>query len=166
VYRMAGGIGWTLKNLNVLPYEQSFFSGGPNSVRAWRARTLGPGGYDPTLSSTRFDKIGDILLEGNIEYRFHIVKSFYGALFGDAGNIWRREKALDKPDGEFVATEFYKQIAFGGGIGLRWDLDFLILRFDFAMPIKDPKYDEGDRFTFNKKPWRSIIINFGIGYPF
>ncbi len=166
VYRIAGGIGKTLANLSVLPYEQSFFTGGPNTIRAWRARTLGPGGYDPTNSSTRFDKIGDLLLEGNIEYRFPILKSIYGAVFADAGNIWRLQKVEDKPNGEFRVDEFYKQIALGGGIGLRWDLDFLILRFDFAVPIKDPKYAEGDRFTYDKQPWRSTVINFGIGYPF
>jgi len=166
VWRVSGGIGKTLANLSVLPYEQSFFSGGPNSIRAWRARTLGPGGYDPTNSPTRFDKIGDLLLEGNMEYRFHIIKSFYGALFLDAGNIWRLEKAIDKPNGEFKVDEFYKQIAIGSGVGIRWDLDFLILRFDFGIPIKDPKYPEGSRFTFDKQPWRSVVMNFGIGYPF
>ncbi len=166
VYRISGGIGKTLANLNVLPYEQSFFSGGPNSIRAWRARTLGPGGYDATLSSTRFDKIGDLLLEGNVEYRFHIIKKFYGALFADAGNIWRLEKSADKPDGEFKPSEFYKQIAIGGGYGIRWDLDFIILRLDLAVPLKDPKYKEGDRFMFDKQPWNKMVINFGIGYPF
>ncbi|MBL7917207.1 MAG: BamA/TamA family outer membrane protein, partial [Bacteroidia bacterium] len=166
VYRVAGGIGKPLKNLNVLPYEQSFFSGGPNSVRAWRARTLGPGGYDATLSSARFDKIGDLLLEGNIEYRFHIIKSFYGALFADAGNIWRLEKSDDKPDGEFRPEDFYKQIAIGGGYGIRWDLEFIILRLDLAIPLKDPKYPEGHRFTYDKQPWKQMVASFGIGYPF
>ncbi len=166
VYRLAGGIGKTLANLDVLPYEQSFFSGGPNSIRAWRARTLGPGGYDPSNSNTRFDKIGDLLLEGNMEYRFHIIKSFYGALFVDAGNVWRLNKSLDKPNGEFLVNQFYKQIAIGTGLGIRWDLDFLIIRFDFGVPVKDPKYPEGQRFTYNKQPWRSTVINFGIGYPF
>jgi hypothetical protein len=166
VYRLAGGIGKTLANLNVLPYEQSFFSGGPNSIRAWRARTLGPGGYNPENSNMRFDKIGDLLLEGNIEYRFHIIKSFYGALFADAGNVWRLNKAFDKPNGEFVIDQFYKQIAIGTGVGVRWDLDFLIIRFDFGVPVKDPKYPEGQRFTFDKQPLRSTVINFGIGYPF
>jgi outer membrane protein assembly factor BamA len=166
IYRVAGGIGKTLQNLSVLPYEQSFFTGGPNTIRAWRARTLGPGGYDPTNSSTRFDKIGDLLLEGNIEYRFPIIKSFYGAVFGDAGNIWRLQKVEDKPNGEFRVDNFYNQIALGGGVGIRWDLDFLILRFDFAVPIKDPKYAEGNRFTYDKKPLRQMVINFGIGYPF
>ncbi len=166
VYRVAGGIGKPLRNLSVLPYEQSFFSGGPNSVRAWRARTLGPGGYDPSNSSAKFDKIGDILLEGNIEYRFHIIKSLNGAFFVDAGNIWRLNKTADKPNGEFVVTEFYNQIALGGGTGIRWDLDFFVLRLDLATPLKDPRYESGNRWTFNKKPWNNIVANFGIGYPF
>ncbi len=166
VYRIAGGIGKPLTNLNVLPYEQSFFTGGPNSNRAWRARTLGPGGYDPTNSTTRFDKIGDILLEGNIEYRFHILKSFNGALFVDAGNIWRLNKDVVKPNGEFIPTTFYKQIAIGGGIGIRWDLDFFVLRLDVATPLRDPKYAENNRWTYDKKPWTTVVANFGIGYPF
>ena len=166
VYRLAGGIGKTLKNLSGLPYEQSYFSGGPNSVRAWRARTLGPGGYDPTFSSTRYDKIGDILLEGNLEYRFHVIKSFYGAFFVDAGNIWRLKKDETKPNGEFLIENFVDQIAIGSGLGLRWDLSFFVLRLDMAAPIKDPKYPIGNRWTFDKKPWDQIVANFGIGYPF
>ncbi|MDP1801561.1 MAG: BamA/TamA family outer membrane protein [Bacteroidota bacterium] len=166
VYRVAGGIGKPLQNLGVLPYEQSYFSGGPNSVRAWRARTLGPGGYDPRTSQTRYDKIGDILLEGNVEYRFHIIKSFNGALFVDAGNVWRLNKDETKPNGEFVVSDFADQIAIGGGMGIRWDLSFFVLRLDLAAPLKDPKYPVGDRWTFNKEPWKQIVANFGIGYPF
>jgi outer membrane protein assembly factor BamA len=166
VYRLAGGIGKPLANLGVLPYEQSFFSGGPNSIRAWRARTLGPGGYDPTNSSTRFDKIGDMLLEGNFEYRFHIIKSFNGAMFVDAGNIWRLNKDETKPNAEFILDDFYEQIAIGGGMGIRWDLSFFVLRFDLAMPLRDPKYTPEDRWTFDKQPWKQMVANFGIGYPF
>jgi outer membrane protein assembly factor BamA len=166
VYRIAGGIGKPLINLNVLPYEQSFFSGGPNSVRAWRARTLGPGEYDPRNSNTRFDKIGDILLEGNFEYRFHIIQSFNGALFVDAGNIWRLYPDENKPGAEFLLHKFADQIAIGGGLGIRWDLNFFVLRLDLAAPLKDPKYAPGDRWTFDKKPVRQMVANFGIGYPF
>jgi hypothetical protein len=166
VYRLAGGIAKPLKNLGGLPYEQSYFSGGPNSVRAWRARTLGPGGYDPRGSSQTYDKIGDILLEGNFEYRFHIIKAFNGAFFVDAGNIWRVKKDETKPNGEFTIKTFADQIAIGSGVGLRWDLSFFVLRFDVATPIKDPKYAVGDRWTFDKKPWKQIVANFGIGYPF
>ncbi len=166
VYRVAAGVGKPLANLQVLPYEQSFFSGGPNSVRAWRARTLGPGSYDPNLSSTRYDKIGDILLEANFEYRFHIIKAFNGAFFIDAGNIWRIEPDPTKPGGQFTPEGFLDQVAIGSGMGIRWDLSFFVLRLDVAAPFKDPKYDIGNRWTFDKKPWTQLVANFGIGYPF
>lgn len=166
VYRVAGGIGKPLTNLSVLPYEQSFFSGGPNSIRAWRARTLGPGGYDPSNSSTRYDKIGDILIEANAEYRFHIFKAFNGAIFVDAGNIWRLTPDAAKPNGEFLFSTFADQIAIGGGFGVRWDLNFFVLRLDLAAPLKDPKFAAGNRWTFDKKPWDYTVANFGIGYPF
>jgi outer membrane protein assembly factor BamA len=167
VYRTALGIGKPLKNLNVLPYEQSYFSGGPNSVRAWRARTLGPGGYNqPDSITAKYDKIGDLLIEGNFEYRFHVFRSFYGAVFADVGNIWLTHKVAAKPNGDFQFNRFYKEFGMGSGLGVRWDLNFFVLRLDAAIPIADPSYPEGDRWMFNKRPLRRTTLNFGIGYPF
>ncbi|RME14946.1 MAG: hypothetical protein D6799_06600 [Bacteroidetes bacterium] len=165
VYRVAGGIGIPLKNLNILPYEQSFFAGGPNSVRAWRSRSIGPGAYMP-IDNARYDKIGDILIEGNIEYRFNIIGSYNGAIFADAGNIWLLKPNPDKPGGEFNPIKFWNEFAVGAGLGFRWDFEYFILRLDWAMPIKDPKYPEGQRFMFDKQPLKQSIFNFGIGYPF
>ncbi len=107
-----------------------------------------------------------MLLEGNFEYRFHIIKSFNGAIFADAGNIWRLDKDESKPRAEFIVDEFYKQIAIGGGMGIRWDLSFFVLRVDFAVPLRDPKYDPEARWRFDQQPWKQIVTNFGIGYPF
>ncbi len=166
VYRIAGGIGKPLDNLSVLPYEQSFFSGGPNGIRAWRARTLGPWSYGPSETSARFDKIGDIQLEWNIEYRFHIFKSIYGAWFVDAGNIWLTYEDKNKPNGQFKLDNFQREIAIGSGFGIRYDFSFFILRLDAAIKIRDPKYAENDRWMFDKQPLRTTILNFGIGYPF
>lgn len=165
VYRVAGGIGIPLKNLNLLPYEQSFFAGGPNSVRAWRSRSIGPGAYMPQ-DNARYDKIGDLLIEGNIEYRFNIFGSYNGALFADMGNIWLLKPNADKPGGEFNPIKFWNEFAVGAGIGFRWDFEYFLLRLDWAMPIKDPKYPEGHRFMFDKQPLKQSIFNFGIGYPF
>jgi outer membrane protein assembly factor BamA len=172
VYRIAAGIGKPLANLNVLPYEQSFFSGGPNGIRAWRARTLGPGSYNGENVNAKYDKIGDLMLEGNIEYRFHIFKSFYGAWYTDCGNIWLLKPDPSKPGGEFRSDKFVNEIAFGSGFGIRWDLNFFVLRLDLGVPLKDPKRDEGERWLFHPnvkkddKPWNRTILNFGIGYPF
>src|SRR5207302_8285463 len=97
VFRAYGGMGYALANLRTLPYEKGFFAGGPNSIRAWRARTVGPGSYnsdaqtDPTKKDINYDKIGDIQLETNFEFRFNIYKFLNGAWFVDAGNIWLRQ---------------------------------------------------------------------------
>lgn len=166
VYRLAGGFGKPLSNLSVLPYEQSFFSGGPNGIRAWRARTLGPGSYNSGESTARYDKIGNIQMESNLEYRFHLFKSFYGAWFVDAGNIWLSYKDPNKPNGQFKADKFYKEIAIGSGFGLRYDFSFFILRLDAAIKIRDPEYAENNRWMFDKQPLKSPVLSFGIGYPF
>lgn len=167
IYRTYVGIGKPLDNLNVLPYEQSYFCGGPNSIRAWRARTLGPGGFTPPDdNTTQFDKIGDLIIEANVEYRFHMFRSFFGAWFVDAGNIWQLHGDSSKPKGDFATDRFYKEFAVGTGWGIRWDLNFFVLRLDGAIPIVDPKLPEGDRWMFNKKPLRQFNLNFAIGYPF
>ena len=119
------------------------------------------------LSSMRFDKIGDILLESNLEFRFHMIRSFYGALFTDAGNVWRLYPDASKPYGEFDISRFYKQFAVGSGFGIRWDLDFFVLRLDLAVPLNDPKlWDTQSTWLFGKNPFRYTVTNFGIGYPF
>ena len=167
-YRIAGGVGKPLANLSSLPYEQSFFSGGPNSNRAWRTRTLGPGSYSqPDTVTARYDKIGDIQIESNLEYRFHIFKSFYGAWFVDAGNIWLSYNDPNKPNGQFKFDTFYKDIAVGSGFGIRYDFSFFVLRLDAGMKIRDPQFAENKRWVFGTQTLReSSILNFGIGYPF
>jgi outer membrane protein assembly factor BamA len=168
VYRIAGGVGKPLKNLSALPYEQSFFSGGPNGNRAWRARTLGPGSYaQPADEAARYDKIGDIQIETNLEYRFHIFKSIYGAWFVDAGNIWLSYDDPNKPNGQFKLDKFYKELGVGSGFGVRYDFSFFVLRLDGAMRIYDPHYIESKRLVFGTQTLReSAILNFTIGYPF
>lgn len=184
VYRINTGIGVPQKNFNeALPFEKSFYVGGSNGLRAFRARTVGPGGYYDTLVA--FDKTGDILMEGNIEYRFDLIKIVKGALFYDVGNVWMLRKNPGKPEGQ-ISSQFYKQLAMGAGIGLRFDLDFFIFRLDFAYPIRQPNLPDGEKWFFQTKPitnqWlydyaertggvyrpfkSKLIVNIGIGYPF
>jgi outer membrane protein assembly factor BamA len=161
VFRSYGGIGVPGKNFDqALPFEKSFFVGGSNGLRAWKARAVGPGSYRDSLNS--LDKIGDIVLEGNIEYRFDLFDIIDGALFADIGNIWNIKENQARP-GSGISKNFYKELAIGAGIGLRLDLDFFVIRFDFATPVKDPEFEEGERWTFDI---RRTNINVGIGYPF
>ena len=163
--RSAIGIGIPYGNSGVLPYEKSFFAGGTNDIRAWRLRSLGPGAYFDSQTDN-FDRIGDILLELNIEERFPIYKYLNGAVFADAGNIWLYKPNSQFPNGEFKFKTFANQIAFGTGVGLRVDLSYFIIRVDAAIPLKDPSKPEGERWVIAKEQFKNFVLNFGIGYPF
>src|SRR5690606_13968452 len=132
-------------NSSLLIFEKSFFGGGMNGMVAWQARTLGPGNYnrevlDPSLrlNLRNLDQLGEIKLEGNVEYRFKLVNDIFGAklkaaTFADFGNIWRiRENDLN-PGGEFKFNRFLGEIALGAGAGLRFDLDYFVVRLDAGM---------------------------------
>lgn len=181
VFRVAGGIGKPLVNFPTLPFERSFYSGGANGIRAWTARTLGPGSYnDGEVFS--FGQVGDGQLEGNIEYRFKLFKMLNGAFFIDAGNTWLREKDPVRPGGDFQLDRFYKEIAIGSGGGLRADFGFFIIRFDIGLKIRDPRFEENNRWIIRNlfdAEWKRIYriensnrkynfftFNLGIGYPF
>ncbi|MEO6883111.1 MAG: BamA/TamA family outer membrane protein [Bacteroidia bacterium] len=166
VFRTVGGMGYALSNLDALPFEKAFYAGGSNDIRAWRARTLGPGAYSATGET--FDQVGDILMEGNMEYRFNIFRMLNAAAFMDAGNIWLRKPDPNRPGGEFNVNTFAGQIAIGAGLGLRVDFSFFIIRLDAAVPLKDPSYPINQRWQFGNHPLAlsKINLNFGIGYPF
>jgi outer membrane protein assembly factor BamA len=179
VFRIAAGIGKPLANFKVLPFERSFFSGGANGIRAWQARSLGPGSYYTNKNS--YDQFGDGQLEGNIEYRFKLFKMLNGAFFVDAGNTWLRTPDATRPGGDFQLNRFYKEIAIGSGTGVRADFSFFIIRLDMGIKVRDPQFLENQRWVIqhlfdpqwkqgykdsNSKKYNFISFNIGIGYPF
>jgi outer membrane protein insertion porin family len=191
VSRVVLGIGKALGNSVTMPYIRQFSIGGSNSIRAFPARSIGPGSYNIREDSAAFgnglfiDQRGDIKIEGNIEYRFDIIKSFKGALFVDAGNIWLLKDdeetvatdegaVLDsRAGGKFKKDQFMKEFAVGTGIGFRFDFSFFVLRLDIAMPLRKPYLPDGQRWVvkdidFGSAVWRkdNLIFNIAIGYPF
>lgn len=172
--RLIGGIAYPYGNSEFVPFSKQFFSGGSNSIRAFRARTLGPGSFDPRTidQGIYFDQSGDIKLELNAEYRANLYKFLNAAVFVDAGNIWLINNDTSRPGGKFT-KDFLNEIAVGAGVGLRLDFSILILRLDLAMPLRVPYYAKGDRWTFDKinfgdPNWRkdNLVFNIAIGYPF
>ncbi|MDR6369559.1 outer membrane protein assembly factor BamA [Chryseobacterium bernardetii] len=172
--RFIGGIAYPYGNSEFIPFSKQFFSGGSNSIRAFRARTLGPGSFDPRTidPGTYFDQSGDIKLELNAEYRANLYKFLNAAVFVDAGNIWLLHDDKDRPGAKF-SKDFLNEIAVGAGVGLRLDFSILILRLDLAMPLRVPYYQKGDRWAFDKinfgdSNWRkdNLVLNIAIGYPF
>lgn len=177
VGRFIGGVGVPFGNSNTLPYIKQFFIGGSNSIRAFQARTLGPGTFQLPDNVQRnavfLDQSGDIKLEANLEYRFDIISVLKGALFVDAGNVWLINEDDNRPGGTFNASKFYQEIAMGVGTGLRVDASFFVLRLDAAFPIRKPFLPESERWTlddvqFGEKAWRqdNLVFNIAIGYPF
>jgi hypothetical protein len=158
-----------------LPFFRQYVAGGPNSMRAWGIRRLGPGSSIRSFNTNKApDRFGDIRLEINGEYRFYIanISSFTlnGALFADIGNVWFNRKNPDFPNGELRFDRLWQDIAIGTGTGLRIDFNFLKLRFDYAFKVKNPTPDEADRAEQNQwfYKWQLLggQLQFGIDYPF
>jgi outer membrane protein assembly factor BamA len=163
-YRLFTGVGIPYGNATVLPLEKGFYGGGANGMRGWVYRLLGPGSY--SNPEDNFDRMGDVQLEANAEYRFPVYSFIKSALFADIGNIWLLKDDSSYPGGEFSFDRFYKEFAVDVGLGLRLDFNFFIMRVDFAIPLRNPARPEGDRWVLNKWQFSDVIINFGIGYPF
>lgn len=167
--RIMGGVGYAYGNSSALPFEKQFYSGGANSMRGWQARALGPGHAKADTTFVIPSQTGDVKLEANLEYRFPMFWKLCGAVFTDVGNIWTL-KETDGDDGShthFDLKNLAASLAADWGIGLRVDLNFLILRLDMGMKIYDPSLDTAR--------WRSpsqwlkkdgYTLHFGVGYPF
>jgi len=201
VFRINPGIGIPYGNSNQLIFEKNFYAGGANDIRAWLPRTLGPGQFNRgtyygTDVNTRarlkyLDQFGEIKFITNAEYRYLLANNFFGAklkgaLFVDAGNVWRLHDEPDNPNGQFKLNNFLSSTAVGIGTGLRFDLSFFVFRLDAAFKLKDPQFSGSDQWVlinhagelFNKGSFKKAYeaangegynfmqLNFGIGLPF
>lgn len=168
VFHVGVGVAVPYGNSKSLPFEKLYFSGGANSVRGWSVRSLGPGGYRGDSNSLDYvNHTGDIKLDLNLEYRTHLFWKLNGAAFIDAGNVWTIRNRELQPEGLFKFNRFYKQLAVAYGLGLRFDLDFLIIRFDGGMKAVNPMYTGRDRYPIVSPDFkRDFAFHFAVGYPF
>jgi outer membrane protein assembly factor BamA len=168
------GIGIPYGNSVQIPYLKQFFTGGNNSLRGFRSRSVGPGTYTPlvqTNTSVIPDQTGDIKLEMNTEFRPHISGPVYGAIFLEAGNIWLLNDTLytHKPGSKFT-KDFLKQLAVDAGVGIRLDITIFVIRLDVAFPLRKPW--AVPPWVTNQIEWtpawrkQNIVYNLAIGYPF
>ena len=186
-YRLQAGLGIPYGNSKIaLPYDYSFFAGGTNDNRGWRSRTLGPGSYQYYLDLNRtLTQIADIRLGSSLEYRISLGEILKLGVFADVGNVWLYNDDSNRPGGKF-SSNWYKELALSAGVGLRFDMEYFVLRTDFGFPITNPSLSEGERWAFQKQTnyYNTIsttygadydrnlynpfpmVFNFGIGYPF
>mgnify|MGYP000994751178 FL=1 len=171
--RFMAGVVWAYGNKTIAPYNEQFYVGGANSIRAFTIRSIGPGRFHPSENSSYsyVDETGDIKLEANLEYRFRMMSNLFGgnlngAVFLDAGNVWLMRKDEARPGAEFTFSKFFDNWAVGTGIGIRYDLSFLILRLDWGIALHVP-YETGKRGYYNIPNFKDGMgIHFAIGYPF
>ena len=168
VFHIGAGIAYPYGNSQILPFEKRYFSGGPNSVRGWSVRSLGPGSYQGKEGNMNYvNHTGDIKLDINLEYRTHLFWKFNGAAFIDAGNIWNIRDYKGQEEGTFHFNRFYKQLAVAYGLGIRFDLDFLIIRFDGGMKAINPMKTGKNKYPFLHPRFnRDFAFHFAVGYPF
>lgn len=164
--RFFAGIIYSYGNSLRAPYADQFYVGGANSVRGFTVRTIGPGGYKSVDHKYAYiDQTGDFKMEANLEFRAPIFGSLHGAVFLDAGNVWLLRADAARPGSKLTASNL-KKIAVGTGLGLRYDLDFLVLRFDVGVGLHAP-YDTGKSGWYNMPKFsKTLAYHFAIGYPF
>ena len=164
VTRLVLGAGLPYGNSMSMPYEKSFFGGGPTTLRAWQLRRLGPGSY--AADGDLLERVGDLQLVLNLEGRFPIVSIFEGAVFADMGNVWLLNSSSQYVGGEIKWSSLPREVAVGVGLGLRVNVSIATLRVDFAIPLYDPGYSESLRWRPPQWKFNQIVTNFGINYPF
>ena len=164
--RIFGGIIYSYGNSYSAPYNDQFYVGGANSVRAFTVRTIGPGAYRPASSKYSYmDQTGDVKLEGNLELRARLIGDLHGAIFLDAGNVWTLRQDPMRP-GSQITLSTLKNIALGTGAGVRYDLGFLVLRFDVGIGLHAP-YKTSKPGFYNLERFKDGLgLHFAIGYPF
>ena len=164
VARLVVGAGLPYGNSMSMPYEKSFFGGGPTTMRAWQLRRLGPGSY--SADGDMLERVGDLQLVLNLEGRFPIVSILEGAVFADMGNVWLLNSSSQYTGGEIKWSSLPREVAVGVGAGLRVNVSIATLRVDFAIPLYDPGYAESLRWRPTHWRFNQIVTNFGINYPF
>jgi outer membrane protein assembly factor BamA len=165
--RIYAGFGVAYGNSQAIPFDRMFYAGGSNSMRGWAPRTLGPGSSPIPENVVYPTQLGDTKLEANIEFRFPIWSIFHGATFFDVGNVWYMGRnGVEYPENSvFHFNEFYKQLGFNTGIGIRLDITFAVLRLDWGIQLHNPNRPAGERWIHDFK-WKNTSLNFGVGYPF
>jgi len=127
----------------IVPIEDRLFLGGPNNLRGYDYRYVGP--KDPANNPVG----GRTLGRGTVELTFPIIERVRGAVFYDGG--WNH-----LPSYSFG----FQNYASDYGVGLRLDLPIGPIRLDYAFPIEinrqnfpgapvAPSMSKSGRFSFN-----------------
>ena len=155
------GIAIPYGNSDYIPFTRSYYAGGSNDNRAWKAYKLGPG------SSNNINEFNEanFKISLNFEYRNKISGKLNGAFFVDIGNIWNISDNTNDDSMTFNNFSDLSELAVGSGIGLRYDFNFFVLRLDTAFKTYNPAKEKSNRW-FSDFSLNKAVFNIGINYPF
>lgn len=164
--RLLGGLAYAYGNSTAVPYSEQFFIGGANSLRAFSIRSIGPGTYRTDGSKYAYlNQTGDVKVEANLEWRFPLSGDLYGALFADAGNVWTLRNEDGRSGGQ-LTSNFWHEVATDCGLGFRYDLGMLVVRFDIGVPLHDPCEEGQGYYNVTGSFFGNLGYHLAIGYPF
>jgi outer membrane protein insertion porin family len=137
--RVEGGyaVGWGGKEV---PVFERFYLGGPNSIRAFKFRTISPVDSTGTLVG------GTVEVLASVEYIIPLPYNFRLAAFFDIGNSYG-------PPG--TPTFDITNLKYGPGAGIRWLSPFGPIRVDYGLNIEHKS---------NGQPFGAF--QFSVGSPF
>jgi outer membrane protein assembly factor BamA len=159
--RTFAGIAIPYGNSKSIPFTRSYFAGGANDNRGWRAYELGPG----SSGSVQDFNEANLKIGLNAEYRYTILGDFKGAFFIDAGNIWNVLDNINDEASKFSGLSDLQELAIASGLGLRYDFGFFVFRFDIGFKTYNPALEEKERW-FKEYNFSKAVYNIGINYPF
>jgi outer membrane protein insertion porin family len=126
--------GWGGKEV---PLFERFYLGGPNTIRAFKFRSISP------VDSAGFKEGGTSEILGTVEYVIPLPFGLRVALFFDIGNVYGFDTKFDPTD-----------LRYGPGGGIRWQSPFGPIRVDYGLNI-DRRAGEGPG-----------AFHFSVGSPF
>lgn len=137
VFNHRAGVLFPFADTSVVPVQERFFLGGPNTVRSFQLDGLGP-------KDSGGDPVGGLaMMLVNLEVQWPVFNNIYLAAFADAGNLWAEVEDIQPVD-----------LQVGVGPGLRVYTPLGAVRVDYGYNIDrqpgDPigAWQIGFGFTF------------------
>ena len=122
-----------------LPFYKNFYAGGVNSVRGYKAGSLGPKAFDEN-TQTDYRLGGNSRVIGNAELLWGLPgmeKSLRMGLFFDAGQVFSKDSASSSGG-----------LRYSTGLSAAWISPIGPLKFSYAIPLKKEVDDRTESFQF------------------
>jgi len=135
-----------------LPFFESFFAGGPGSVRGWKENTLGPREttLDENPAGGNIKMVGSMQIFAPPPVEGEFANTLRLGAFFDFGNVWTTSNPTFS-DQELVTPRGFSlsDIRYSAGLSLTWMSPVGALSASIAHPFNDEAEDKTQMFQFS-----------------